>query len=171
MINLLIVFFLTFVVGFFLIFFIQKTSPKKTTKNNSDMDPLLQDLDFDQFYGLCCDLLEKFGLKIKESYRDQDNTADIYAENPQPFVGGPVVVRLVLYPPDGQINTVDVMNFSSDLVGDRRGKGLFITTGTFAPEIGALPELPPMDFIDGKKLTELFEKHELFPKKALADQN
>jgi restriction endonuclease Mrr len=58
---------------------------------------------------------------------------------------------------------MDVMNFASNLVGERRGKGLYITTGQFAPEVWTLPELPPMEFIDGTKLATLLEEYGVNP--------
>jgi restriction endonuclease Mrr len=106
--------------------------------------------------------LEKLGLVIKESYRDRGNEADVYAENPEPLIGGPVIAHLHLYPEDGRITSMDVMNFASNLVGERRGKGLYITTGHIAPEVWTLPELPPMDLIDGKKLEELLRQYQLW---------
>jgi len=161
MINLLVVFFLTVFVGFLLIFFIKKTSPSSVSEAENPLPEFLKGLSFDQFYSLCVQLLEKLNLKINESFRENENEADIYAQNPSPFVGGPVIVHLYLYPEGNQVTSVDVMNFASNLVGERRGKGLFITTGVFAPEVGTLPELPPMDFIDGKKLGELLEENEI----------
>jgi len=70
-----------------------------------------------------------------------------------------VIAHLSLYPESGKVTSVDVMNFASNLVGERRGKGLYITTGDFAPEVWTLPELPPMEFIDGKKLALLLTEH------------
>lgn len=156
--NLLIVFFLTIAVGFLLIFFIQKTSkPRETLEEKIPLSPSLQNLNIDQFFGVCCDLLEKMGLKIKESHRSEDNEIDIYAENPSPLVGGPVVAHLILYPPGAQVTVADVVNFGSDIVGGRLGKGLLITTGFFAPEVATLPELPPMELIDGERLARLMK--------------
>jgi len=162
MMNLLLMFFLTIAVGFLLIFFIKKTSKKTPGETTINLPPELQGLDFDKFFSMSSQLLEKMGLVIKESYRDKDNEADIYAENPAPLIGGPVIVHLHLYPDDGRVTSMDAMNFASNLVGERRGKGLYLTTGHIAPEVWTLPELPPMDFIDGKKLEELLKEHGLW---------
>lgn len=163
MLNLLFVFFLTLMLGVLLIFFIKKSSKKTPGEIPIELPPPLQGLSFDAYFGLCVKLLEKLGLVIKESYRDQENEADIYAENPEPLIGGPVIVHLHLYPEDGRVTSMDVMNFASNLVGERRGKGIYMTTGNIAPEVWTLPELPPMDLIDGKKLEELLKKHDLWP--------
>jgi restriction endonuclease Mrr len=162
MMNLLLVFFMTVAVGFLLIFFIKKTSKKTPGEQPISLPAPLQDLNFDQFFSLCVQLLEKLGLVIKDSYRDGKNAADVYAENPEPLIGGPVIAHLHLYPEDGRVTSMDVMNFASNLVGERRGKGLYITTGHIAPEVWTLPELPPMDLVDGKKLEELLKKYQLW---------
>jgi restriction endonuclease Mrr len=54
-----------------------------------------------------------------------------------------------------------VQNFASELVGARKSKGIFITTGFFSPEVATLPELPPMEFIDGKRLAALLKQYEV----------
>lgn len=158
---LLLIFLLTVGLGFLLIFFIRKTSKKLPGEEETPIPENLTGLNFDEFFELSCRLLEKLGLEIKESYRDNDNEADVYAENPTPLIGGPVIIHLHLYPEDGRITSMDVMNFASDLVGERRGKGIYLTTGHFGPDVWTLPELPPMDFIDGKKLGSLIEEYQL----------
>ena len=158
---LLLVFLLTVGLGFLLIFLIKKTSKRLSGEAAPPLPLPLQNLNFDEFYQMSCQLLEKLGLKINDSYRDSDLEADIYAENPTPLIGGPVIVHLHLYPEDGRITSVDVMNFAGNLVGERRGKGIYLTTGNFAPEVGTLPELPPMDMIDGEELYRLLQQHNL----------
>jgi hypothetical protein len=165
MLNLFIVFFLTLFVAFLLIFFIKRTTPPGTREQEATLNPALQHIDFNKFYNLCIKLLEKLGLKIKDSYRENDFEADVYAENPTPLIGGPVIAHLMLYPENGLVSSMDVMNFASNLVGERRGKGLFITTGSFAPEVWTLPELPPMEFIDGKYLGNLLTQYGIVPPK------
>ncbi len=160
---LLLVIVMTFILGFALIFLIQKKSPQHIPQMENPLTPSLQNLSFEDFFELTRQLLEKWNLQIGESFRENETEADIYAINPSPFVGSPVIVHLSLYPEGNLISSMDVMNFASNLVGERRGKGLFITTGVFAPEVWTLPELPPMEFIDGKKLGELLEEHGLLP--------
>jgi restriction endonuclease Mrr len=158
--NLLIAFSLAVVFGFVLIFFIQKTSKRReTAEEKIEISPELQGLNMDQFFSIACELLEKMGLKIVDTYRTEDNEIEVYLENPAPIVGGPLVAHLILYPEGAQVTSMDVMNFSSDIVGERRGKGILITTGFFAPDVAALPELPPIEFIDGKRLAELMKQH------------
>lgn len=161
MMNLLFIFALTLFVGILLIFFIKKTKTPTTREQESTLAPSLKGLDFNKFYDLCYELLIKLGLKVNDSYRENDFEADIYAENPTPLIGGPVIIHLMLYPENGIVTSMDVMNFSSNLVGERRGKGIFITTGKFAPEVWTLPELPPMEFIDGESLGKLMKKYNI----------
>ncbi|HCU25918.1 MAG TPA: hypothetical protein DF383_12950 [Deltaproteobacteria bacterium] len=158
--NLLIVIFLTFLFSIFLIYLIQKTSKRKSTEEEKiPIAPALQHLDLDQFFAIGCELLEKMGLKILNSYRTEDNEIDIFAENPTPIVGGPFLAHLILYPEGAQVTSAEVQNFASNLIGERRGKGILITTGFFAPDVAMLPELPPMEMIDGKRLAELMRQH------------
>ncbi len=158
--NLLIVILLTFIVSFLLIYLIQKTSKRPgTAEEKIVIAPQLQNLNIDQFFSICCQLLEKMGLNILSSYRTEPNEIDIYAENPTPIVGGPFVATCILYPEGAQVTSADVINFASALIGERKGKGIIITTGFFAADVSHLPELPPMELIDGKKLAELMEHY------------
>ena len=162
--NLLIVFVLTVIVGFLLIFLIQKTSkPLPTAEEKIEIAPQLKTLNIDQFYSLCARLLEKMGLQIKDSYRTEDNEIDIDLVNPAPIVGGPLTAHLMLYPQGAQVTSTDVQNFAAELVSERRSKGILITTGFFAPDVATLPELPPMELIDGKRLSVLLEQYDVKP--------
>jgi len=158
--NLLIVIFFTFLFSIFLIYLIQKTSKRpETAEEKIPIDPGLQHLNLDQFFSICCELLEKMGLRILNSYRTEDNEIDIFAENPEPIVGGPFMAHLILYPEGAQVSSAEVQNFASNLIGERRGKGILMTTGFFAPDVAMLPELPPMEMIDGKRLAELMKHY------------
>jgi len=158
--NLLFVIVLTFVFSLFLIYLIQKTSKRpETAEEKIVIDPGLQHLNLDQFFTICCELLEKMGLRIVNSFRTEDNEIDVYAENPAPIVGGPFVAHLILYPEGAQVTSAAVQNFASNIIGERRGKGILMTTGFFAPDVAMLPELPPMEMIDGKRLAELIQHY------------
>ncbi|MDL1873195.1 restriction endonuclease [Deltaproteobacteria bacterium PRO3] len=158
--NLLIVILFTFLFSIFLIYLIQKTSKRpETAEEKIPIDPGLQHLNLDQFFAICCELLEKMGLRILNSYRTEDNEIDIFAENPEPIVGGPFLAHLILYPEGAQVSSAEVQNFASNLIGERRGKGILMTTGFFAPDVAMLPELPPMEMIDGKRLAELMKHY------------
>jgi len=160
--NLLVVVLLTIVFGFVLIFFIQKTAKaRETDEEKIPIAPNLKKLDLDSFFELSCEMLEKMGLRVLDSYRSEDNAIDIYLENPQPIVGGPLIAHLILYPPGAQVTSTDVQNFASDIVAERRGKGILITTGFFAPDVATLPELPPMELIDGKRLSQLMDTYQV----------
>lgn len=167
--NLLIVIILTVIVGFALIFFIQKTSkPLPTAEEKIEINADLKNLSIDQFFALCCALLRKMGLNIVDSFRSEDNEVDIYLENPAAIVGGPLTAHLILYPQGAVVTSTDVQNFATDIVGERKSKGIMITTGFFGPDVATLPELPPMEFIDGKRLAQLLEQYGVDVKATLA---
>lgn len=158
--NLLFVIFITVIFSFFLIYLIQKTSKRpETAEEKIPIDPGLQHLTLDQFFNISCELLEKMGLTIQDSFRTEDNQIDIYAQNPEPIVGGPFAAHLILYPEGAQVTSAEVQNFASNLIGERLGKGILITTGFFAHDVAFLPELPPMEMIDGKRLAELMKQY------------
>lgn len=142
-----------------LIFFIKKTETEN--EENNQQSNALSKLSLDEFYNLSCELLEKLGLSIKESSRVSEREIDIFTENPAPLIGGPVIVHLSFHPTGGLVSTVDVMNFTSNLIGERKGKALLITTGKIAPEVEFLPELPAIEFIDGEKLIQLSSQYEI----------
>ena len=60
---------------------------------------------------------------IVDSYRTEDNESCL-RRNPSPIVGGPFVAHLILYPTGAQVTSMDVQNFATNLIGERRGKGL-----------------------------------------------
>lgn len=160
--NLLFAICLSIVFGFVLIFWIQKTSKRReTSEEKIPIAPEIQNLNMDQFYKISCELLEKMGLRIQETYRTEDNEIEMYVENPTPMVGSPMIAHLILYPEGAKVTSTDVMNFASDIVGERRSKGIMITTGFFAGDVSYLPELPPMEFIDGKKLAALMKQYQI----------
>ncbi|MCB1215087.1 MAG: restriction endonuclease [Deltaproteobacteria bacterium] len=159
--------FLGIFLGFLVIILIIKGSKKNSSPQEKALQEAWKDWDFNSFYSKVSELLEKMGLEIETSYRDKENSADILAKNPTPLIGGPVIAYVHFNPKKGAVSSVDVINFGSNLVGDRKGKGLYITNGNFAPEVAVLPELPPMDLIDGKQLKELFEKYAIFSKEEL----
>ena len=63
----------------------------------------------------------------------------------------------------GTVGPEKVREFRGAMVG-RGDKGLFITTGTFTPAARAeaqKPGAPPIDLIDGDRLTDLLKEHSL----------
>ncbi len=152
---------LAFIFAILLIFFIKKTEEDEAHVTSSQSSEELFHLTFNQFYLLSCQLLEKLGLVIKENSRVSEKEIDILAENPTPFIGGPVIIHLSFHPSGAKVGTVEVMNFASNLIGERKGKAILITTGSISPEVAFLPELPAMDFIDGEKFLTLLKEHNL----------
>ncbi|MBI2981950.1 MAG: restriction endonuclease, partial [Deltaproteobacteria bacterium] len=95
-------------------------------------------------------------------HEERENQIDIIAKNPTPFTGGLLLIRGLLIPSKGIVGLPQILEFSNVVREERLMKGIFVTTGSFSPELGTLAELAPIEFIDGKKLGELREKFHLY---------
>jgi len=54
-----------------------------------------------------------------------------------------------------------IMEISDQIVSERLSKAIIMTTGKIDPSVKNLPELAPMEFIDGEKLKELITKYNI----------
>jgi len=111
---------------------------------------------FDRFVRICRDILEAHKLDISEVHENAETqSVDIYCENPKPLIGGRLLAHCTLRAAEDVTSAAAVVELSSAIIQDRLCKGIFITTGQFTPELGAISELAPMAFIDGKELERL----------------
>ena len=158
-----------FFLALILVFFISRSERQDEGKARENTPLALQDISLQDFFELACNLLEKLGLEIQSSERVSENEIDVFAHNPTPLLGGKIIAHLVFQPKNAQVTSVDVMNFSSHLIGERKGKAMLITTAQIAPEIAFLPELPPIELIDGNQFLQLLAQHEITIKKQNSD--
>ncbi len=122
-----------------------------------EREPLVTPL---QFETLCLALLGEMKLKVEETERTAAGL-DILAENPAPLIGGKILVRTAYLAPETVIDLSRVLAFSNLVLQEHCLKGIYITTGRFAPELSTLTELAPMEFIDGERLEQLIARYQI----------
>ena len=118
-------------------------------------------LDFGNFERICTGILENLKLDILERQDEGEGEFSLLVRNPAPIVGGKLLVHGLMIPENEEIKSPRVMELSDNIVSGRLTKGIFMTTGRFAPEVAHLPELAPMEFIDGEMLKSLTDKYKI----------
>ncbi len=143
--------------GGFLLILVSGIASKKG--KNNDISPQ-RTLNLLQFKKACRELIEVLKLSLEEE-ESNETRIDILARNPAPRIGGLLLIRGLYQPPSAIVPTTDVLEFSNMIVQERVMKGILITTGRFSPEVKTIPELAPMELIDGEELTRLIAAHQI----------
>jgi len=146
--------------GFFVILLISLGSREHDAgSKQSEQDSLLS---FKRFTRVSIDLVEALKLDITEIEENlEQESLDIYAKNPKPYIGGEFLIHAVLCTPETVISAADIVELSNAVIQGRLSKGWFITTGQFTSELPTISELAPMEFIDGQKLEELTQQFKI----------
>lgn len=143
----------------FLLIFVAGFSGRKRNKATASEVELPS---FTRFVRAISDLTEAMKLEILEANQsDDEQSLDIYAENRTPITGGRYLIHAELCPREAITSAAEIVEFSNVIVQDRLSKGLFITTGRFTPDLPAISELAPIEFIDGERLGELTDKYRI----------
>jgi restriction system protein len=116
----------------------------------------------DAFERLCGRLLREIGFaRVEVTGASNDEGIDGSGLLEVTVVSFPIYFQCKRYA--GTVGPEKVRDFRGAMVG-RGDKGLFITTGTFTPAAQAeaqRPGAPPIDLIDGDRLTDLLKEHSL----------
>lgn len=116
-------------------------------------------LTFDEFKGLCVKLLEAMGLLFESPKPINEREFDISAVHPQPLLGGTYIVHCI-YSIDGRpVPSTRVIALGDTVKAERASKGLCITNGYFAAEVGKYREGPPLELINAKRFRELLDEY------------
>ena len=157
MFNLVIVLILTFAVAFVLIYFIASHDRKLKIKLDHEhpSDPLDVETDFRRFTKFCMELCEYLKLEISDVTRPQSDEVVIRAANVNPITRVEYLIVGFYVAPHVEIAPTKIMEVSDQIVSERLSKGILITPGFFPESAKCLPELAPMEFIDGTKMNEM----------------
>jgi hypothetical protein len=121
----------------------------------------MEALTFDEFRALCVRLLEAMGLLFESPKPINEREFDISAVHPQPLLGGTYIVHCI-YSIDGRpVPSTRVIALADTVKAERASKGLCITNGYFAAEVGKYKEGPPLELINAKRFSELLNEHEI----------
>lgn len=119
----------------------------------------LEGLTFEEFRSLCVRLLEAMGLLFEAPKPLNEREFDINAVHPQPLLGGTYIIHCI-YSIDGRpVPSTRVIALGDTVKAERASKGLCITNGYFAAEVGKYKEGPPLELINAKRLSELLQDH------------
>lgn len=144
------------VTGFSLIFLIALSDKKRRQKIPPTQEKQLTQ---DQFEKACATIIEEMKLTIEEIRRSGEGWLDMIVRNPAPITGGQYLVYCLPADPEQVIGVTEIMELSNRVIQERLSKGIFLTTGRFTPEIPAIGELAPMEFIDGEAFKKLLAKY------------
>ena len=117
---------------------------------------------FDRFKRVCQDILEAHKFEVTSvDENPEEQSLDIYCEFDKPLISSQVLAHCLLRPQNQVVSPADIVELSNVIIQGRLSKGIFITTGRFTEELGAISELAPMEFIDGAELERLCKEHKI----------
>lgn len=140
---------------------VQHVADRPTGEHGDMARAVVESLSLAQFEALCLRLLEELGLVINGPVRRRALEIEISAVNPQPIIGGDILVHCVLAPDARPVDPNAVMAFANTVKADGAGKGILITNGYFAEEVGKLSEGPSLELINADRFRKLLEEHQI----------
>lgn len=163
MFNLIIVLCLAFTVSLFLIYFIAAHDRRLAKKNllYQSNEPAPEFTDFRAFTKACIDLCNGLKLEVTDITTPSVGEVSLRAASSSPITKVEFLICGFLLPTSTVLENHKIMEISDHVVSERISKAIIITTGLFDPQVKNLPELAPMEFVDGKKFSELLKKYSM----------
>jgi hypothetical protein len=140
---------------------VQHFAERPTGEHGDMAQAVLESLSLSQFEALCLRLLEELGLVISGQVRRRELEIEISAVNPQPIIGGDVLIHCVLAQENRPVGSLAVQSLADTVKADGASKGILITNGYFAGEVGKLSEGPPIELINASRFRKLLEDHQI----------
>jgi restriction system protein len=109
-----------------------------------------------KFEELIKDLLVKMGYEAQLTKASHDGGVDIEAVNPQPIVGGKVVVQCKRF--SGTVGASVVRDLYGVVMAVRASKGILITTSDFSSDARSFAEGNQLELINGRQLVDLLRR-------------
>jgi len=152
--------------GFLAIMLVNRASPplaaeKDFYREKSQTVQTLEELSLPRFEKICLALLEELGLVINSSTSDREWLIEISAFNPQPITGGEYLVHCYLAPKGQPVESMRVIALSNTVKAEGASKGIFITNGYFSEEVAKLFEGPPIELINGQRLSKILQEYRI----------
>jgi len=158
--------FVSVAIGFLVIALLVFAKPSRPAVEREGRRPETESgvahLTMEQFERLCLRLVEEMGLVVSSYVRNRPRELEIAAVNPQPITGGDLLVHCT-HPEDGFVSSARVNILRDQVKGEQATKGIFITTGFFAEETSKVPEGPPLELINARRLERLIQEYRLIP--------
>jgi hypothetical protein len=140
---------------------VQHVAERPSGEHGDMAQAMIESLPLAQFEALCIRLLEALGLVINSPVRRREREMEISAVNPQPIIGGDVLVHCVLAHEARPVDIHAVQSLSDTVKADGASKGILITNGYFAEEVARLPEGPPIELINATRFRKLLDDHQI----------
>jgi hypothetical protein len=140
---------------------VQHVAERPTGEHGDMAQAVIESLSLGQFEALCLRLLEELGLVINGPVRRGERAVEISAVNPQPIIGGDVLVYCLLAQEAGPVDSSAVLALVDTVKADGATKGILITNGYFAEEVGRPPEGPPIELINASRFRKLLDDHHI----------
>jgi restriction system protein len=140
---------------------VQHVAERPSGEHGDMAQAMIESLSLAQFETLCIRLLEALGLVLNGPVRRRAGEVDISAVNPQPIIGGDVLVHCILAHDARPVDTHAVQSLSDTVKADGASKGILITNGYFAEDVGRPPEGPPIELINATRLRKLLDDHQI----------
>src|SRR5579883_1437782 len=124
-------------------------------------------LDLDQldpiaFEQLVSTLLTRLGYLTRLTRPSHDGGIDIIAENPQPVVGGKIIVQCKRS--SSLVGVAAVRDLYGVVHAERATKGILVTTSDFSADARVFAEGKPIELIGGRQLADLLRQHGFDPR-------
>lgn len=166
MFNLAVVIMGTFAISLVLIYFISAHDRRrakleairaKAKDEETSQAPLM---DFREFSRACQDILEGLKLEINEISTPTGDEVVIRAASINPITRVDYLAVGFYLPKSATVETARIIEVSDQIVSERIGKGLIMTTGKIdRAAIIAQPELATLELIDGERLLVLQKEY------------
>ena len=104
-------------------------------------------------------LLERIGFEARTTKTSHDGGIDVIAVNPQPIIGGTVIVQCKRY--SHVVGAPVVRDLYGALTHEGASKGILITTSWYSPDARRFAQDKPIELIDREKLQQLLDRYQL----------
>ncbi len=122
-----------------------------------DQRPNLMDLTPGEFEALITNLFEKMGLETRMTQPSRDGGVDCVAYDPQPVLGGKVVIQAKRY--KNTVGVSAVRDLFGTMQNEGANKGILVTTSGYGKASFEFAQNKPLELLSGSNLLYLLEQH------------
>lgn len=165
MFNLFIVLIGTFALALFLIYFIsahdRKYQNHQLARKNAETGTPGKEFEFREFSKKCMDLCNGLKLDVESVVQSEDNEVVIQASSRTPVTRVNFLIVGFHLNQNEILENHRITEISEQIISERFSKGIIITTGKIDTTILTMPELAPLELIDGDEFKKLLKEYSL----------
>jgi restriction system protein len=133
----------------------------KEILNNIDDSSNIALMDWGEFEHLVRELFQKvfetYGGEVRVTQSSRDGGVDAIAYNPEPIVGGKVIIQSKRY--TNVVGVSAIRDLYGTVMNEGATKGIIVTTSHYGNDAYEFAQGKPLELIDGNGLLYLLEKH------------